>query len=288
MNSAWPICRLVRPWATSASTSTSRRVSPREATIEGGAVGGAVVSLGSPRWRRPRWASNSTSRRSGCAKCDRCLVGCSEHGLGLLAGLPTGQECLGLPKPCVGGLERPSSRSQAVAAVCHRVGSEAPSSRPHFRLGEQQAAEHARMVRLRHSCDEPVELGGDFCGLPPELNEFIVGPAGGRPLSLVGRQPRHERVPGTEMRGQADQAATDASPAPVPRPVQRPPPRHCLPIGLAQPTRTRAGSRSPGGLSRACPSCLCASAKAPWRARSVRERSAGPGRPSCRRLERRW
>ena len=67
INSAWPICRLVRPSATSASTSISRRVRPSEAAGEGGASGDAVVSAGSSRRRRPRWASTSTSRRSGSA-----------------------------------------------------------------------------------------------------------------------------------------------------------------------------------------------------------------------------
>src|SRR5215217_3928347 len=67
MNSAWPICRFVRPSATSASTSTSRRVRPSEVAGEGRTSGDAVVSSGSSRRRRPRWASNSTSRRSGAA-----------------------------------------------------------------------------------------------------------------------------------------------------------------------------------------------------------------------------
>jgi hypothetical protein len=35
MNSAWPICRLVLPAATSARTSASRRVSPSEAATKG-------------------------------------------------------------------------------------------------------------------------------------------------------------------------------------------------------------------------------------------------------------
>jgi hypothetical protein len=44
MNSAWPICRLVRPAATSASTSVSRRVSPRNAAGDSGASGSETVS----------------------------------------------------------------------------------------------------------------------------------------------------------------------------------------------------------------------------------------------------
>ena len=59
INSAWPICRLVRPSATRASTSASRWVSPKEAAAEGGAFGVAVVSTGSSRWRRPRWAGRT-------------------------------------------------------------------------------------------------------------------------------------------------------------------------------------------------------------------------------------
>jgi hypothetical protein len=65
MNSAWPICWLVRPSATSASTSASRGVRPSEAAGDDGAFGAAVVSTGSSRRRRPRWARSSISRRSG-------------------------------------------------------------------------------------------------------------------------------------------------------------------------------------------------------------------------------
>jgi hypothetical protein len=42
MNSAWPICRLVRPSATRASTSVSRRVRPSDAAGEDGDSGAAT------------------------------------------------------------------------------------------------------------------------------------------------------------------------------------------------------------------------------------------------------
>jgi hypothetical protein len=79
MNRVWAICRLVRPAATRASTSSSRRVSPSERAADGAAasVAPAAPAGGSSR-TRPRLASFSSSRRSGAAP-SRTAVAWAAH-----------------------------------------------------------------------------------------------------------------------------------------------------------------------------------------------------------------
>jgi hypothetical protein len=67
MNNAWAIWRLLRPAATSASTSTSRGVRPSCAAGAGAAAAGTVAPAGGVRSRRARRASALTSASRGRA-----------------------------------------------------------------------------------------------------------------------------------------------------------------------------------------------------------------------------
>jgi hypothetical protein len=75
MNSAWPICGLVRPSATSASTSTSRRVRPSEAAEEASTSGEAVVSTGSGAEAASLGEQLDLAPQGSRAERDRGLVG---------------------------------------------------------------------------------------------------------------------------------------------------------------------------------------------------------------------
>ena len=102
MNSSWPICRLVLPAATSASTSTSRRVNPSEA-VTGGVSGSAIAGS---------TGASSPCGRAGRATLVRAVAALRPAGrrpralpavaLGLGPGCPIGQEGLGLPPLGVG------------------------------------------------------------------------------------------------------------------------------------------------------------------------------------------